>query len=417
MKKWIDIPKRRCGRTTTALVLLTIILAGGMMAFPWFDTGAGLPVPVLSAEEATNKDATAYAERFETTVDEAERRLGLQSAIGSLETALEQGEPNTFGGLWIDNDDDYKVVVAFTSDGEETITSYVADGDLEDIVETRTVDTALAALRTIKENTKSLIRGQLATRAELDLLLEENRIELYVTDAEDLQTALEDNDRALHNKVTVVGVSELSKVKRSPTSTQGCAWTSSFPMMTSHALSDSVSRTPAVLRALSLPSTVLMIGSMTWAIFNSRNLKKLDFRYGGSQDVMWANHAYLTPTHMMFDGTTDRPITGAVERSDQAVNSWVCKYGISTGYGCSTIRSKDYDMAGQQGTWHGTWIRVRDNSGPGALLQSGDSGGPWFYGTKAYGISTAATDDGDGIYMAINYIDDMDLTVMIAPDN
>ena len=130
MKKWIDIPRRRCGRTTTALVLLSIILAGGMMAFPWFDTNDGLPVSVASAEEATNKDTTAYAERFGTTVDEAKRRLGLQSAIDNLGTALEEGEPDIFGGLWIDNGEDYKVVVAFTSDGDETIASYVEDGNL-----------------------------------------------------------------------------------------------------------------------------------------------------------------------------------------------------------------------------------------------------------------------------------------------
>ena len=80
------------------LVVLSVILAGGMMAFPWFDGGDGLTVPVVSPEAAIAKDATAYAERFGTTVDEAKRRLGLQSAIGSLGTALEEGEPDTFEG-------------------------------------------------------------------------------------------------------------------------------------------------------------------------------------------------------------------------------------------------------------------------------------------------------------------------------
>ena len=40
-------------------------------------------------------------------------------------------------------------------------------------------------------------------------------------------------------------------------------------------------------------------------------------------------------------------------------------------------------------------------------------GGPWFRGIKAFGIMRSQAPDGaDGVYMAINYISDLDVTVL-----
>ena len=42
----------------------------------------------------------------------------------------------------------------------------------------------------------------------------------------------------------------------------------------------------------------------------------------------------------------------------------------------------------------------------------GDSGAPWFNGYTAHGIHHGGFDSGDGLYMAINYIDILGLTVI-----
>ena len=57
-----------------------------------------------------------------------------------------------------------------------------------------------------------------------------------------------------------------------------------------------------------------------------------------------------------------------------------------------------------------TFVRV---NGYGAILSApGDSGGPWFLEDIAYGINSGAFSDGDAIYMPINYIDRLGVSVL-----
>lgn len=58
-----------------------------------------------------------------------------------------------------------------------------------------------------------------------------------------------------------------------------------------------------------------------------------------------------------------------------------------------------------------TFIRVHSDTSD--LYEGGDSGGPWFVRNYAYGMMTADFEDSyDAIYMALDYIDALGLTVM-----
>lgn len=63
---------------------------------------------------------------------------------------------------------------------------------------------------------------------------------------------------------------------------------------------------------------------------------------------------------------------------------WLCHYGESSGYSCETVELTDYappgDLCG--GPCAPTWVSVR-----GPTCRSGDSGGPVFLGTTAFGIT------------------------------
>ena len=60
--------------------------------------------------------------------EEAERRLRLEDCFtDDLERALRNQEANTFAGLWIQNQPEYRFVVPITRDGEETIRPYLKD--------------------------------------------------------------------------------------------------------------------------------------------------------------------------------------------------------------------------------------------------------------------------------------------------
>jgi hypothetical protein len=75
-------------------------------------------------------------------------RLALQDEIGELGAALEANEADTFAGLWIEHEPEYRVVVAFVGDaGEEVIRPYLQTYPaLADIIELRTAQYTLAEL-------------------------------------------------------------------------------------------------------------------------------------------------------------------------------------------------------------------------------------------------------------------------------
>ena len=129
--------------------------------------------------------------------------------------------------------------------------------------------------------------------------------------------------------------------------------------------------------------------------------------------------------NLAWDGTHNRLVFSTRHRDQQAANQWVCKYGITTGYGCGYIVTMEFlknsfrtcpDCIGEA-----TWIRVHRD---GVDLSSpGDSGGPFFYGSTAYGIMgshiTPVDAEGneigpsDALYMAINYLSSSNLGITV----
>jgi hypothetical protein len=79
--------------------------------------------------EVLEQDARLYAKEQDIPVEEAERRLRLGHCftddLADLERALRNKEANTLAGLWIQNHPEYRYVVLFTRDGEETIRPYL----------------------------------------------------------------------------------------------------------------------------------------------------------------------------------------------------------------------------------------------------------------------------------------------------
>ncbi|MBM7024512.1 hypothetical protein JS515_01265 [Clavibacter sp. DM3] len=59
----------------------------------------------------------------------------------------------------------------------------------------------------------------------------------------------------------------------------------------------------------------------------------------------------------------------------------VCKYGTVTGNGCSTVINGPTTTVNANGVTYGNLWQVQSY-----MTDEGDSGGPWFYGTTAYGI-------------------------------
>ncbi len=159
--------------------------------------------PVVS--EALLQDARHYAADMGVDLAEAVRRLQAQRTIGELGADLEANEQPTFGGLWIQHKPEYKVVVAFTRDGEETIRPYIQGTSLAGMVEVREVEATLSELREAQRDAGAILK-RLGIRASSGIDITNNVVQLYLSEAdeEELDAGLKKSGLKLPDKVEVV---------------------------------------------------------------------------------------------------------------------------------------------------------------------------------------------------------------------
>ena len=107
-------------------------------------------------------EAEVYANHYGVSIEEAQARLSHGDSIRALQAAIvDGGESDTFGGLWLQNEPEYKIVVAFTRDGETTIKKYrqAIGSDIAPFIEVREVDYSLAQLERDQETMISNLRA------------------------------------------------------------------------------------------------------------------------------------------------------------------------------------------------------------------------------------------------------------------
>lgn len=357
-----------------------------------------LPTTMPQTPAALTSDAKAYAATVGVDMDEAVRRLDLQDEIGELNRRLIEKESSTFAGLWIQHTPQFRVVVLFAHNGEETIRPYVEDGPFADIVQVRRAEIPLVELEAIQAEALLKVRD-LDVPVESGINVFENRVELYVIERVQFDTALQNARIQLPDNVEVITVNELSV--DSANIYAGLALntcTSGFSVAHSNG-------TKGILTAAHCSNS---------QAYNGTSLPFEGSAYGGSRDVQWHTAPGFTVKNWAHDGIQDnstpyyRIIDATIHRNNQALNSFVCKYGKTTGYGCGYIIDKNYKPT-TPGSWSSTFIRVHHDGVD--LSEGGDSGGPWFLGDTAYGIMKSEIGD-DAVYMAINYVDILDLTVL-----
>ena len=149
-------------------------------------------------------DAQHYAEQFGVDLEEAITRLTLQEPIGKMGAAIEANEKDTFAGLWIQHEPDYRVVVAFTKDGESTVLKYIRDERLREIIEVRTAEATLRYLQDAQMEAIRIVDG-LGFQTGSGINVFENRVEVYAPDRAGLEKALRDSGKTLPDHVVIIG--------------------------------------------------------------------------------------------------------------------------------------------------------------------------------------------------------------------
>jgi hypothetical protein len=190
------------------LILLVMLLVGCSAPMESSLQTSTQPTAVsVEVSDALRRDAEAMAEDLGISVDEAIHRLKLQDPIGTLGAELERLEADTFAGLWIQHEPEYRVVVAFTRNGEETIQPYVEDTPLADLIEVRTAEATYEELKAAQQEVQRLV-DELGLSLASGINIEENRVEVYVTDRSLFDTTLREANIQLPDHVEVITIYE-----------------------------------------------------------------------------------------------------------------------------------------------------------------------------------------------------------------
>lgn len=193
MNKGGGVRVRRTAATYVLILILVLLVSA-------CTTGAAAG-PAVS--EALQRDARAYAEDHGIPLDEAIERLRNQDPIGELSAVLEEQEAGVFGGLWIEHEPEYRIVVALTKDERRVQRRYVEGGPLEDIVEIREVAVSLRELADARDQTMRLLQ-EVGSRADISTDVRENCVSLYSADPALLNDRLEAAGLELPGPVCIV---------------------------------------------------------------------------------------------------------------------------------------------------------------------------------------------------------------------
>jgi streptogrisin C len=121
-------------------------------------------------------------------------------------------------------------------------------------------------------------------------------------------------------------------------------------------------------------------------------------------------HAGAAPDRALIYSNTERTVERPVEmqrsKPSTRAGDFVCHRGESSGYSCAEIELLDFAPAGDLcgGACLPTWVTVA-----GPTCKGGDSGGPVFSGTTAFGVVKGASYRRDGscsfyFYMSLDYL-------------
>jgi hypothetical protein len=153
-------------------------------------------------DEGLPPDAQSSTSVEAISLEEADRGPGAEEDVGHLQERLAAEEAATFGGLWIEHEPTYRVVVAFTQDGPRTLERYVKGTPLEGVVEARKVAVTQAALESAQAATMALLQ-EIGSGANTGIDIRQNCVSLYVANLKVFEAQLATSGQRLPDAVCI----------------------------------------------------------------------------------------------------------------------------------------------------------------------------------------------------------------------
>ncbi|HID52315.1 MAG TPA: hypothetical protein EYP41_09780 [Anaerolineae bacterium] len=191
--EWTAVPENSTGLIAGGQFTLILSLENNTLA-----AGILMENPILH-------DAAYYAQEMNVSLEEALFRLDVQNedAISALNEQLQANEADTFAGLWLEHEPEYRVVVAFTRDGEETIRHYVTpDSQLSQLIELRPARYTYAQLLA-DQQTVLRILDTMQLPVAVAINVQENYLGVGITDRAAFEAALAEADVILPESVVI----------------------------------------------------------------------------------------------------------------------------------------------------------------------------------------------------------------------
>ena len=374
-------------------VLLAASGAGGASAQEMLPP----PAPVLGIAEAIAVDAVDYAARHGVSVDDATARLRAQEWSVTATERLRLAFADRLAGIAIEHRPAFRIVVLLTGDAPVADETLSIDG-LGVPVTFRTGAAAthaalVAALGTHQAAIRAMARrppgmgidprtGELVVLASGEDATARDDLRARIALLTGVPVRVETYDAAGAN---ASGASDIRGGSRVVGTVEGRRYVCTAGFVVTDGAAT------GVVTAAHCPDEVSHVGP-------ARAEVALPFagQWGwGHQDVQLNLSAEpLAP--LFYSDTaraTLRPVTARRTRAATRAGDTVCHRGERTGYSCAEVVLTDFAPAGDLcgGACLPTWVAVA-----GPTCRGGDSGGPVFLGTTAFGIVKGGSYRADG---------------------
>ncbi len=396
------------------------IVAAEKAGEPILDTTA-MPsdtAATLTDDEAVAKDADWYAGAFNVTKEEAVARTQAMTDSDDVVVKLREALPERFAGIWLEHEPKYRMVVRFTGgdEGLDDVRTIAASSPIPVEVQTG-AELGLLELLAVLEKMPAILGDAWASGSADERT---GRITVSLMPGSNLDAARLETDLEARFGVPVSVAAEAEVVTNNDTyggrllndgfNAPKC--TTGFSVQNSGGATGvaTIGHCTNLLRYADTGSPAYFATTFVSEVNNT------------TTEVQWSS-VVGTEFAKYWDGTAYRTVSSVKARATLLIGSYACHWGRTTGYSCGTIDNV-YFAAGNTcvapsftSACAATWIRVVD--GPvGALDVScspGDSGGPWFVGSEAYGIHKASTSSGGCVWMAQDCFYNLGVSIMVGP--
>lgn len=363
-------------------------------------------IKASTPQDDLEMDALIYVRDTGVTLEEALHRFELQKAAGELNAELTVKEPDTFAGLWIEHEPDFKIVVGFTRNGEKTLEPYLSN-ELRKVVEVRKAEESLSNLEKMQTEALAALReAEIPVDSSINLF--DNCVEVIMPEVVLVNNNLARGKLDLPDKVVLI-----------PRKTLALPAADIFGGISMEGLAGGSTAGFTVVDEKGVRGITTCAHTDRVLFYLRYNVPfRLPFkeaRMDTHYDVQWHTCGNFNVRNEITIGLKERrTITGSVARQNQVVGAFVAKYGKNTGYNAGYIHRTNVTLDYIKDC-KPTFVQVNHSKVFARICDTGDSGGPWFLGNDAFGTTCAKDNNGDGYYMPVEFFEGVGIKLLTEP--